>query len=107
MRCESAGGFEDCVSCPSDCGECALRSCGESLTCVFGCIEFGGGGGPPRFSLSCLGGCVAQTCPDSRFFLDQVVSCAVTEGIASGCRDLMCITSACRSEIAACLGDRC
>jgi hypothetical protein len=106
MRCESEGGFEDCVSCPADCGACALHSCGESLTCVFGCIDFGGGG-IPRFSISCLGGCVAETCPDSRFFLDQVVSCAVSSGIAAGCRDLMCITDACRSEIAACLGDRC
>ena len=56
---------------------------------------------------SSLGGCVAQTCPDSRFFLDQVVSCAITEGVAGGCRDISCITDACRSEIAACLADRC
>jgi hypothetical protein len=105
MRCETTGGFEDCVNCPSDCGMCALNSCGESLTCVFSCIDFGGGGGIPSFSLSCLAGCVAQTCTDSRFFLDQVVNCAI--GNIGTCTDFSCIMSECRTEIAACLADRC
>ena len=84
---------------------CTLNSCGESLTCVFGCIDFGGGGGIPMFSLSCLAGCVAQTCTDSRFFLDQVVSCAI--GSIGTCSDLGCIMTECRTEIAACFADRC
>lgn len=105
MRCESAGGFEDCINCPRDCGMCELNSCGQSLTCVFGCFSFGGGGGIPTFSLSCLAGCVAQTCTDSRFFLDQVVSCAV--GSIGTCSDIGCFMRECSTEIAACIGDRC
>jgi hypothetical protein len=109
MRCESAGGFEDCISCAADCGECDLNTCAEGLTCTFGCIDFGGGGGGgiPRFSLTCLSACIASTCPDSRFFLDQVTSCAINAAIGAGCRDLACIMDECRSEIAACFGDRC
>ena len=110
MRCESEGGFEDCINCPADCGMCPLRACGESLTCTFGCFSFGGGGGIPSFSLSCLANCVAQTCADSRSFLDAVVSCAVMNfpmcGGPGGGGGIACIMSACSSEIRACLADR-
>ena len=106
MRCESAGGFEDCISCAEDCGMCDLNTCAEGLTCTFGCIEFGGGG-IPRFSLTCLSSCISATCPDSRFFLDQVTSCAINSAISDGCRDISCIMDSCRSEIAACFADRC
>jgi hypothetical protein len=83
---------------------CTLNSCGEALTCVFGCIDFGGGG-IPSFSLTCMAGCVAMTCPDSRFFIDQVVNCAVRN--IGRCRDLGCFMRECRAEILACFNARC
>ena len=89
---------------------CELHACGESLTCTFGCFDFGGGG-IPSFSLSCLAGCVGETCADSRAFLDNVVSCAIaniaTCGGGGGGGALSCIMMECRSEILACLADRC
>jgi len=106
MRCESAGGFEDCINCPQDCGMCALKSCGESLSCVFGCVDFsGGGGGPPSFDFSCIVGCFAQTCADSRSFLNNVVNCAVANVGSCGGGGLSCIMGACSTEITACLAD--
>jgi len=114
MRCESEGGFEDCINCPDDCGACSLRSCGESLTCVFGCIDFGGGGpgggggGIPGFDFSCLIDCFALTCTDSRSFLNNVINCATNAflgGACSGGGGLACVMRECSAEIGACLGD--
>jgi hypothetical protein len=73
------------------------------LTCTFGCFDFGAS--PPRFSLSCLGTCVATACPDVQFLIDQVVSCAIGEFIS--CGDLSCVMRECGEEIVACLGARC
>jgi hypothetical protein len=107
MRCETTGGFEDCINCPSDCGMCPLRACGESLTCVFGCIDFGGGGGGvPGFDFSCVVGCFAQTCADSRSYLNNVVNCAIGAFASGTCSGLSCIMTECSGEIRACLGDR-
>ena len=103
MRCEPEE-LEDCVNCSTDCGMCELNACSESLMCVFGCFNFGGGG-IPSFSLSCLSGCVAQTCPDSRVFLDEVVSCAIGAFAGGGCRDISCLTTECRGPITRCLTD--
>jgi hypothetical protein len=105
MRCESAGGFEDCINCPADCGMCSLRSCGESLTCVFGCIDFGGGGGIPSVDFVCAATCFAQTCTDSRSYLNNVVNCAINQFASGMCMDLPCIMSACGTEIARCFSD--
>jgi hypothetical protein len=102
MRCEPSQ-LEDCINCPGDCGSCPLNNCGSSLTCVFGCFDFGGGG-PPAFSLSCLAGCVAQTCPDSRAYLDEVVTCTISN--IGMCSDPSCFMTACRAPIARCLSDR-
>lgn len=110
MRCESGtGGFEDCINCPADCGMCMdmLRSCGESLACVFGCIEFGGGG-PPGFDFACIVDCFALTCPDSRSFLNNVVNCAADAFVSGPCGGgggLPCVMTECSGEIAACLTD--
>ena len=108
MRCESAGGFEDCINCPADCGMCSLRSCSESLTCVFGCVDFGGGGGGgvPGFDFTCLVDCFALTCTDSRSFLNNVINCAIGEFASGTCSDLPCIMRECRGEITACFADR-
>ena len=101
--CESAGGFEDCINCPEDCGMCSLRSCFESLTCVFGCIDFGGPG--PGFDFGCLIDCTALTCPDSRSFLNNVINCAIGKFASGECGDIGCIMSECSGEIAACFAD--
>ena len=108
MRCESEGGFESCINCAEDCGSCALRSCGESLTCVFGCIDFGGGGGPPGFDVSCVSDCASLTCPDSQSFLNNVVSCTINSFFSGACGmggGLACVMRECAGEIRACLGD--
>jgi len=106
MRCETAGGFEDCINCPADCGTCPLRSCSESLGCLFGCIDLGGGGGGiPFIDFACLAGCYSQTCADSRSFLTNVVNCALNAFASGTCRDLTCMMRECRGEITACLGD--
>ncbi len=94
---------------------CSLHACGESLTCVFGCIDFGGGGGGggiPGFDLACLGGCVTQTCPASRGFLQNVVNCAIGAFTSGACAGggggggLGCVMTQCSAQITACLGDR-
>lgn len=90
---------------------CPLRSCGQSLVCLFGCFSFGGGGGGiPSFSISCLADCAAQTCADARVFLDNVTNCAIMSlpmcAGGGGGGGLSCIMSACGSEIRACLNDR-
>jgi len=108
MRCESAGGYEDCINCPADCGMCSLRSCGESLTCVFGCLDLGGGG-IPGFDFACLIDCFALTCTDSRSYLNNVINCTIgafTSGRCSPGGGLGCIMTECAGEITACLGDR-
>jgi hypothetical protein len=105
MRCESEGGFEDCVNCPLDCGECALRACGESITCVIGCLDFGGGG-MPGFDFNCTIGCVSQTCPDSRSYLNNVINCFAGAFFSGECMDISCAMSMCSGELAACLADR-
>ncbi len=109
MRCESEGGFEDCINCREDCGECSLRSCGESLSCVFGCVDFGGGGGGvPGFDFSCVVDCFALTCTDSRSFLNNVITCATNSFISGACTmggGLGCIMRECAGEVTACLAD--
>jgi hypothetical protein len=103
MRCETDM-FETCANCAADCGECRTIGCAEVLTCVFGCIDFSGGF-PPRFSLSCVGTCVATACPDVQFFIDEVLACAV--GAIGTCGDIGCIMRECRDSVVACLGARC
>lgn len=104
--------LEDCTNCPGDCGMCPLNSCGESLTCVFGCFGGGfpggggGGGGPPIPDIFCMTGCINQTCPDSRVFLMEVINCAVGAFVGGTCMDFGCVMSECRSQILRCLSDR-
>jgi hypothetical protein len=58
-------------------------------------------------SLSCLGNCVADGCPDTQFFLDQAVNCAIQAAFGTCGGDFQCITQQCGTEIAACLGSTC
>lgn len=111
MRCEMGAPFyEDCINCPADCGLCPLRSCGESLTCVFGCFDFGGGGGGiPGFDFTCLIDCFALTCADARSKLDMVINCALNAFTSGRCTmggGLGCIRTECSGEITACITDR-
>jgi len=106
MVCEPT--YESCTNCRSDCGVCPSTTCIQIVTCDFGCIDFaggGGGGGPPSFSLTCIADCVAMGCADIRFFVDQVVNCAVSH--LGECSDLACVQRVCGDEITACLGARC
>lgn len=93
--------FETCVNCAADCGACPGVTCIEVVTCTFGCIDFGGGG-IPDFSFTCITDCVARACADVRFFVDEVVNCAIGQLVT--CGDLSCIQRECREEIAACIG---
>ena len=102
MRCE-ASAFEDCVNCPADCGECPLRSCSESLGCLFGCFDIGGGG-VPGIDFGCLTGCYSHTCANARAFLDNVLNCALNVFASGTCSDLSCMMRQCQGEIVACLG---
>ena len=105
MRCESEGGFEDCINCPADCGECSLRPCGESISCVLGCVDFGGGGGGMGLDVNCTLGCVSQTCADSRSFLTNVISCFAGVFFSGECSDIGCAMERCQGEVLACLND--
>jgi hypothetical protein len=113
MVCEDTDpmrGFESCVNCPDDCGTCPVHTCAEGVTCAIGC--FLSGGFPDIF---CLTDCISQTCADGQFFLRQVIMCATRVfgdgtcmiGGGGGGGGLMCITTECSSEIAACFGSSC
>ncbi len=69
------------------------------VTCTFGCIELMST--PPMVSFTCIADCVAQACADVRFFVDQVVNCAISQ--IGTCSDFDCIMRECGTEIAACL----
>jgi hypothetical protein len=99
MRCEPP--YESCTNCPGDCGACPGVTCIEVATCIFGCIDFDGTI-PPDFSFSCIGDCTAQACADVRFFVDQVIDCAITQIFE--CGDLSCVMRECRDQLAACIG---
>lgn len=94
-----ASEFETCVNCPADCGTCGGVTCIEVATCTFGCFELGGI--PPEFSFSCITDCSARACADVRFFVDQVIDCAVEQLFT--CGDIACVMANCREEISACL----
>ena len=86
---------------------CELRSCGEGITCLIGCISIGGGGGGGLpIDIACALECASLLCPDSRFFFNQVVECAIGAFIGGSCMDPSCLFSECSSEIAACMMDR-
>jgi hypothetical protein len=110
MRCE-ADAHETCTNCAVDCGMCMLHSCSEGLTCLFGCFDFtGGGGGIPMINFTCLSGCVAETCPSSQVFLNNVANCAINAFVSGACGTgggIGCITTECGPEITACFADRC
>ncbi len=94
--------FETCVNCPADCGMCRGVTCIEVATCIFGCVDFGGGGGgPPDFSFSCVADCSARACADVRFFVDEVINCAIREIFT--CGDISCVMDNCSEAIGACL----
>lgn len=100
-----ASELETCVNCPGDCGVCPGVTCIEVVTCTFGCFSFGGGG-IPDFSFSCITDCVARACADVRFFVDEVVNCAIDQlfTCAGGGEDpLDCIMRECSDEILACI----
>ena len=67
--------------------------------CIFGCLDFNST--PPSVSFSCIGDCSAQACADVRFFVDQVVNCAINQIFT--CGDFNCVMRECGSQIAACL----
>ncbi len=101
--CEDAGGFETCINCAADCGTCPTITCGEVLSCTLGCIEFTSS--PPSFSLTCIASCVAMTCPDVAFLIDQFINCAVLQ--FATCGSVECVMRECSEEVAACLRTRC
>jgi hypothetical protein len=96
--------FETCGICPQDCGQCQPITCFEIVTCAFQCIDLEQD--PPAFSITCVANCVSQGCADVQFFVDQVLTCAVSALPNCG-GDFGCIQSECDAEIAACLGAQC
>ncbi len=101
-KCEK---YETCANCPDDCGQCTTNSCFQAFTCSIKCIDTKTK--PPNVSLSCLANCVALGCPNTQFFLDQAVNCAIGAAFGQCGGDFNCISKACGTEIAACLGSTC
>jgi hypothetical protein len=77
---------------------CTTLGCIEIAMCAFGCFE-------PTVSLTCIGECSARGCADVRFFVDQLVNCALGVIFSGGDPDE--IMTECRSEFIACLSARC
>jgi len=82
---------------------CTTLTCLEIVTCAFGCFDLSSS--PPDISLTCVGECTARGCADVRFFVDQLVNCAIRHVFSGG--DIGGVRTACRDEFAACLMARC
>jgi hypothetical protein len=78
--------------------------CIQSLQCAIGCVDVNAV--PPTFSAVCIANCVAETCADAQVFVNQTLTCAVTNFAVCG-TDFNCIQKACSSQIAACIGATC
>jgi hypothetical protein len=100
-KCED---YETCSICPEDCGACEPIGCLEIVLCAFQCIDTSAD--PPQFSIACVANCVALGCADVQFFVDQVLTCAVSVLPTCG-GDFDCIQAECGEEFAACIGATC
>ncbi|NUQ76022.1 MAG: hypothetical protein HUU21_20980, partial [Polyangiaceae bacterium] len=100
-KCED---YETCAICPADCGQCQPIGCLEIVFCALQCIDLEQE--PPQFSIACVANCVALGCADVQFFVDQVLTCAVTVIPECG-GDAGCIQKECDEEFAACIGATC
>jgi len=100
--------FETCTNCPADCGSCTtVKNCFEAFTCAIACIDLMGN--PPSFSLSCVSNCIAEACANGQFFANQAVDCIIDAAVFgdAGCHDIMCLESACNTQITACIASSC
>ena len=99
---------ETCNNCPEDCGSCPIATtCSDILTCAFGCF----GGGLGGFQLSCLTDCDANACTQAQGFANEATNCILNAFLSGQCgfgggmgQLLQCAEMACSSQIAACLG---
>ena len=105
--CES---FEDCANCPDDCGKCKPITCLEIVACALSCpLDFNSV--PPNFSLTCVSTCLAKGCANTKFFVDQVVNCAIANIGACGGMGMGgfagCIQKKCSKQFASCISAHC
>jgi hypothetical protein len=120
-KCETP--YETCVNCAQDCGACAVHTCFEDLTCAIGCFgglggggggssgggssSSSGGGGLPNINLTCIVDCLAEGCASAQYFAQEAVNCFIANIGTCGGLNLNCLMTACSSQVAACLGDKC